>query len=65
MPTPEQVAARTARAVLANRPFVKTPWLVALTPALKGLLPFRTFYRLAAWLGVNTSMMHWRGRGPA
>ncbi len=65
MLTPERVAALTVRAVLANRPFVKTPWLVALTPALKGLLPFRTFYRLAAWLGVNTSMMQWRGRGPA
>ena len=62
--TPERVAQLTVRAVLANRPFVRAPWLVRLTPAMKGLVPFRTFYRVAAWLDVNTSMMHWRGRKP-
>ncbi len=63
--TAERVADLTVRAVLANRPFVRTPWLVKLTPAMKGVVPFRVFYRVAAWLGVNTSMLHWRGRGPA
>jgi len=33
------------------------------TPILKGILPFRLFYRCAALLGVNTSMMRWRGHG--
>jgi len=33
-----------------------------LTPILKALLPFGVFYRMAARLGVNTSMMAWRGR---
>ncbi len=62
--TPERVADLTVRAVLANRPVMRTPWLVRATPALKGLVPFRVFYRVAALLGVNTSMMAWRGRGP-
>jgi len=63
--TADVVADLTVRAVLANRFYVKAPWLVKFTPAMKGLVPFRTFYRVAAWLGVNTSMMHWRGRRPA
>jgi hypothetical protein len=29
---------------------------------LKGITPFRLFYKAAALLGVNTSMMKWRGR---
>jgi short-subunit dehydrogenase len=63
MLTPPRIADLTVRAVLANRPFVRTPWLVTVTPILKGLMPFRLFYRVAAWLGVNTSMVAWRGRG--
>jgi short-subunit dehydrogenase len=62
--TPEVVAEQTLGAVLRNQPSVRMPWLVQATPALKGLLPFRLFYRMAAALGVNTSMMQWRGRGP-
>ena len=60
--TAERVAELTVRAVLANRMYVRTPWLVAVTPFLKGILPFRPFYRVSALLGANTSMMHWRGR---
>src|SRR5262249_56935845 len=60
--TPERVAELTVRAVLANRPVVRTPWLVRVTPALKGIVPFRVYYRVAALLGVNTSMVAWRGR---
>ena len=61
--TAERVADLTVRAVLANKPFVRTPWLVQATPVMKALAPFRLFYRVAAALGVNTSMMEWRGRG--
>jgi short-subunit dehydrogenase len=61
--TPEGVAEQTLSAVLRNQPSVRMPWLVQATPVLKGLLPFRLFYRVAARLGVNTSMMQWRGRG--
>jgi short-subunit dehydrogenase len=60
--TADRVAALTLRGVLANKPHVRAPWLAAVTPILKGLLPFRLFYRSAALLGVNTSMMKWRGR---
>src|SRR5262245_27344198 len=62
--TAERVAELTTRAVLANKPHVRTPWLAAVTPLLKGVTPFRLFYRVAALLGVNTSMLKWRGRGP-
>jgi short-subunit dehydrogenase len=62
--TADRVADLTVRAVLANEPQVRTPWLVAVTPLLKAMLPFRLFYRMAALLGVNTSMLAWRGRGP-
>jgi all-trans-retinol dehydrogenase (NAD+) len=60
--TAERVADLTTRAVLANKPHVRAPWLAAVTPVLKGITPFRLFYRVAALLGVNTSMMKWRGR---
>jgi len=36
-----------------------------MVPTLKGLMPFGLFYRVAGLLGVNTSMMEWRGRGRA
>jgi short-subunit dehydrogenase len=60
--TADRVAELTTKAVLANAPYVRTPWLVCMTPILKALTPFRLFYRVAALLGVNTSMMEWRGR---
>src|SRR5262249_2613898 len=63
--TAARVADLTVRAVLRNRPYVRTPWIVQGTPILKALLPFRAFARVAAVLGVNTSMMEWRGRRQA
>jgi short-subunit dehydrogenase len=63
--TAERVADRTVRAVLANRLHVRMPWLAQITPFLKGVLPHGVFTRAAGILGVNTSMMKWRGRPPA
>jgi short-subunit dehydrogenase len=60
--TADRVADLTVKAVLANRLFVRTPWLVKITPLLKAILPFRAFYAVAGVLGVNTSMLHGRGR---
>jgi short-subunit dehydrogenase len=60
--TPERVADLTVRAVLRNRAAVRTPWLAQAIPFMKGVLPQRLFYRMAAILRVNTSMLEWRGR---
>src|SRR5262249_49648729 len=46
--TADRVAELTTKAVLANAPYVRTPWLVRVTPILKALTPFRLFYRVAA-----------------
>jgi len=61
--TADKVADLVTRAVLGNRRFVLTPWLVKVTPMLKGLLPFSAFNTVAGILGANTSMMQWKGRG--
>jgi len=63
--TAERIADLTVRAVLANRRVVRTPWLVRITPFLRGVLPLPAFQRLAALFGVNTSMVRWRGRPQA
>jgi short-subunit dehydrogenase len=63
--TAERVADLTIRGIFGNKPYVRTPWLVWATPIMKALLPFRLFYRAAALLGVNTSMLKWRGRSTA
>lgn len=60
--TADRVADLTVKAILRNRIYMRTPWIVPATPILKALMPFRAFYRMAAVLGVNTSMMEWRGR---
>jgi short-subunit dehydrogenase len=63
--TPERVADLTVRAVLANREMVMTPWVVALGPFLRGILPRRAFDWVARLFGAPTSMAAWRGRqGP-
>jgi short-subunit dehydrogenase len=62
--TADRVADLTVNAMLRNRPCVRAPWLVKVTPFLKATAPFRLFYRIAGWLGVNTSMLEWRGRPP-
>jgi all-trans-retinol dehydrogenase (NAD+) len=60
--TPDRIADLTVRGMLADRVYVRAPWLVKVTPLMKALVPFRVFYRVAGWLGVNTSMLEWRGR---
>jgi len=62
--TADRVADLTVRAVLGNRAFVLTPWLVKLTPMLNAALPRWLFDRLSGMFGVTTSMTSWHGRGP-
>jgi len=59
---PDAVAALVVRAVRRNKPFVLTPWLVKITPALRGVLPVRIFDALARLTGASTSMRNWTGR---
>jgi len=61
--TPERLADRIVAAILANRRVIRLPWLVKVTPLLKGLLPSPLFYTVSGLLGVSTSMTHWTGRG--
>jgi short-subunit dehydrogenase len=60
---PERVADLTVRAVLANREMVMTPWVVALGPALRGLVPRPVFDWTARLFGAPSSMAAWKGRG--
>jgi all-trans-retinol dehydrogenase (NAD+) len=60
--TPDRVADLTVRAVLANREMVMTPWVVALVPLLRGILPRRAFDAVGRAFGAPTSMASWRGR---
>lgn len=60
--SPERLADRVVRAVLANRPFVLTPWLVRLVPLMRGVLPLRGFDLVARAFGATDSMRDWRGR---
>jgi short-subunit dehydrogenase len=61
---PERVADLTVRAVLANREMVMTPWVVALGPAVTGILPRRVVDWTARLFGVQKSLAEWKGRGP-
>ena len=58
---PEFVAGRVVEAVLAGEPYVLEPFLVKLTPTLKGLLPTPLWDALGSALGVTDSMASWKG----
>ena len=62
MLTPERLAELTIRAVRRNRLFVLAPWLVKITPPLRGILPRRLFDRISSLLGADRGMLHWKGR---
>ena len=60
---PERVVARIVRAVETDRVLLRMPWLVAATPFIKGILPFRAFDFLAGRVfGIYDSMQDFRGR---
>ena len=58
---PDRLAEMVVRAVLRNKRYVLTPWIVKVTPLLRGVLPRPIFDASAAALGVTTGMLHWRG----
>ncbi len=59
--TPGQVAQRVVAGVLADKPTVRTPWLVALVPTLRGVLPHRAFLALSDAFGGTSAMADWDG----
>ncbi len=60
--TPESLAQQIVEGIKHDDLYVLTPWLVKLTPMLKGLLPTRVFDAISWTLGATSSMAHWRGR---
>lgn len=60
--TPERVADEVVTAVRHDQVFVRTPWLVDVTPFLRGVLPLRLFDAVSDLLGGSSSMAGWRGR---
>jgi short-subunit dehydrogenase len=60
--TPERVAELTVQAVKKNRSYMLTPWLVKVTPALKGLLPTPLFELTSKLFGATSGMASWQGR---
>ncbi len=62
MLTPEGLVQEVVQGIRRDEIYVLTPWLVKLTPILKGLLPTRLFDMVAWTLGATSSMAHWRGR---
>ena len=63
MLTPERLGDLVTNAVLKNKSKVLAPWLVKLTPPLKGLLPAGLFNVVSGMLGATSSMTQWKGRG--
>jgi all-trans-retinol dehydrogenase (NAD+) len=63
MVNPERLAQLVLHAVLRNRLYVLTPWVVKVTPFLKGVLPRPLFDAVESVFGATSSMLGWRGHG--
>ncbi len=61
--TPERIVNSIMEGVEKNAPFVKEPFMVKSSELLKGILPQKVWDRTANFLGISTSMMHWKGHG--
>lgn len=60
--TPEGITQSIFRAIEDNRAFVKEPYLIRWIDLLKGIFPLAVYDTVSRWLGVSTSMLHWKGR---
>jgi len=61
--TPEKLSAKVKKAVLRRQPYVLEPWLIKITPFLKGVLPRPARDVLSDLFGATTGMRTWEGRG--
>lgn len=59
---PETIVKKIIEGMLANKAFVKEPFVVKWVDLLKGILPLGIFTFVNKLLGVSTSMTHWKGR---
>jgi len=59
---PEVIVMKIIEGMLANKAFVKEPFVVKWVDFLKGILPLGVFTFVNKLLGVSTSMTHWKGR---
>ena len=60
--TPAKLAAKIKRAVLRRQPYVLEPWLIKITPFLKGVLPRPARDLLSDLFAGTTGMKTWKGR---
>jgi all-trans-retinol dehydrogenase (NAD+) len=60
--TADYVADQVIYGIQYNKEFIKAPFMVKCIDLLKGVLPLRVFVFLNKFLGVSTSMTHWKGR---
>ncbi len=65
MLTPEDLAAKVVRAVERRQIWVLEPWIIKITPFLKGCLPTPVADLLSEAFGTYTSMDRWQGHGGA
>jgi short-subunit dehydrogenase len=59
--SPEELAENVQKAILKRQELVLEPWLVKLTPFLKGVLPRFLSDGLADLMGATTGMRSWTG----
>jgi len=59
--SPEQLAESVQQAILKRQELVLEPWLVKITPLLKGVLPRFLSDGLADLMGATTGMRSWTG----
>ncbi|MBC7538618.1 MAG: SDR family NAD(P)-dependent oxidoreductase [Bacteriovorax sp.] len=59
---PETIVHKIILGMERNSPFVKEPFMVKTIDLLKGLLPLRIYTIISKFLGVSSSMTHWKGR---
>ncbi len=60
--SPEKIAAKVKSAILTGRPYVREPWLVKITPFLKGALPIGLSDLLMDAFAASSGMKSWTGR---
>lgn len=61
--SPEEVIDIAYKAFKSDKYFVLEPWLVKVTPFLKGMLPTTVFDFISDVLGATGSMKNWTGHG--